>query len=89
MIAVDDQYPAERLPSLYREVLDAVARLERAGERSTAWEIRTQAVRVYSTRWDDHGRRRLERLAADARESLARSQHAAAMVALTGSSEIV
>jgi hypothetical protein len=85
---MDDQSPAELLPSLYREVLDAVARLERAGERAVAWDIRQKALQVYSTRWDAYGRRTLERLAVDARASLARSPRAA-VPALAGSTEPV
>ncbi len=68
---MDDQTPAERLPGLYREVLEVVTRLERAGERGAAWDIRCKALNVYSTRWDDHGRRSLERLCKDARSRLA------------------
>jgi hypothetical protein len=83
---VDDQSPAELLPSLYREVLDAVTRLERVGERSVAWDIRRKALEVYSTRWDAHGRRKLERLAAEARTSLARSPREA-VAPLAGSTE--
>jgi hypothetical protein len=69
---MEDQIPAELLPSLYREVLDVVARLERAGGRAEALEIRQKAVRVYSTRWDEHGRRSLLRLAAEGRARLER-----------------
>jgi hypothetical protein len=83
---MDDQSPAELLPSLYREVLDVVTRLERAGERVVAWEIRRKALRVYSTHWDEHGRRSLERLAAEGRSRLARSPRAA-VAALAGSTE--
>lgn len=83
---MDDQSPAELLPSLYRDVLDAVTRLERAGQRSTAWEIRRKALTAYSTHWDERGRRTLVRLAADARTSLARSP-AAAVAPMTGTTE--
>ncbi len=83
---MDEQTAAERLPSLYREVLDAVTRLERAGERSIAFEIRRKAVRVYSTRWDEHGRRNLERLGREARASLEASPRAA-IASLAGSTE--
>ena len=70
---MDDHNPAEKLPELYRAVLEAVARLERAGERRSAYEIRRKAVRTYSTRWDDGGRRRLQRLERDAKVRLAAS----------------
>jgi hypothetical protein len=69
---MEDQIPAELLPSLYREVLDVVARLERAGGRAEAFEIRQKALRVYSTRWDERGRQSLVRLAADGRARLER-----------------
>ena len=59
---MDDRIPAEALPSLYRAVLETVARLERAGERAYAFELRRKAAKTYSTRWDEHGRRTLERL---------------------------
>ena len=39
---MDDHIPAEELPTLYRAVLETVARLERAGERDFAWDIRQQ-----------------------------------------------
>lgn len=51
--------PAEDLPALYRAILDGIADLERAGQHREAALIRTEATRVYSTSWDDAGRRRL------------------------------
>jgi hypothetical protein len=84
---MDDQNPAEVLPGLYRAVLDAVARLERVGERHAAYEIRQQALRVYSTRWDEQGRRKLQRLEQDAKLRLAANPCAAARAALCGSGE--
>jgi hypothetical protein len=69
---MEDQIPAELLPSLYREVLDVVARLERAGGRAEAFDIRRRALKVYSTRWDEHGRQQLTKLAAEGRVRLDR-----------------
>ena len=68
---MDDQTPAEILPSLYREVLETVARLERAGQREVAYEIRRRALLAYSAQWDDQGRRSLEKLNREARGVLA------------------
>lgn len=59
---MDDLALAEQLPTLYRSILDGVARLERAGERGEAGRIRRDATRAYSTAWDDRNRRRLEQL---------------------------
>ena len=53
---------AEVLPELYRAILDAVARLEAAGERPRAARLRRDATAAYSRAWDDRARRRLEAL---------------------------
>jgi hypothetical protein len=84
---MDDQIPAEVLPSLYREVLDAVGRLERAGQREAAWEIRRRALVAYSTRWDAHGRRALERLGREARALLVSKHVATGTTALSTGTE--
>ena len=83
---MDDQTPAEILPSLYRDVLETVARLERAGQREYAWEIRRKASIAYSAHWDAHGRRALEKLNREAREMLA-SKHVAAAAAMAAGTE--
>lgn len=63
---MDQTIPAADMPLLYREVLDAVARLERLGDRARAYEIRRRAIRTYSARWDASGSRALRKLAAEA-----------------------
>ena len=73
---MDEHTPAEELPTLYRAVLETVARLERAGEREFAWEIRQKAARTYSTHWDERGRRTLLRLDRDAQARLETTRHA-------------
>lgn len=50
---------AERLPRLYRAVLDAVAELEAHGHRQEAAAIRSEATAAYSRAWNLAAERRL------------------------------
>ena len=59
---MDPNSPAEDLPTLYRAILDRVAFLESAGDRSQAARVRRQATAAYSRAWDDRARRELETL---------------------------
>jgi len=76
---MDDRNPAEELPELYRSVLDVLAKLDRAGERRAAYELRRRATRIYATRWNDGGRRALQKTLRDAEHQLASSSRAAAL----------
>jgi hypothetical protein len=84
---MDAHSPAEELPTLYRAVLETVARLERAGERSFAFDVRQKALHTYSTRWDEGGRRSLIRLDRDAQARLQASNRAVARTAIARTSE--
>jgi hypothetical protein len=53
---------AEDLPTLYRAILDRVAQLEAAGDRSEARRVRQSATAAYSRAWDDRAHRELESL---------------------------
>lgn len=53
---------AEDLPTLYRAILDRVALLETAGDRSEARRVRQHATAAYSRAWDERARRELESL---------------------------
>ena len=81
---MDTQTPAEVLPSLYRDVLETVARLERAGQREVAWDIRRRALQAYSTQWNPKGRRSLEKLNREARGVLASKAVGASSALATG-----
>jgi hypothetical protein len=56
---------AERLPELYRAILDAVVELERRGARREAADTRRSQPRAYRV-WDAKAERRLLRLHAEA-----------------------
>ena len=47
-----DQTIAETLPRLYRDVLDALARLEQLGAMDDAARLRSEAIAAYSRAWD-------------------------------------
>ena len=70
---------------LYREVLDGVARLERAGDRPAAYDLRRRAIAAYSSRWDERGRRALEKLVADSHAKIAATQRSGAVAPLAES----
>ena len=53
---------AEDLPTLYRAILDRVALLEAAGDRTEARHVRQRATAAYSRAWDDRALRELESL---------------------------
>jgi hypothetical protein len=59
---MDPKSAAEELPALYRALLDRIAQIDAAGERSRGYKIRTEATRIYSRAWDDRARRGLEAL---------------------------
>jgi hypothetical protein len=78
---MDDRNPAEVLPLVYREALDALARLEAAGD-SAAYDLRERAHRTYATRWDDGGLRALRRIVREADARLTPSRRNAQAEAL-------
>lgn len=59
---MDSKSAAEELPALYRAVLDRIAQIDAAGQRSVGYRIRAEATRIYSRAWDDRARRGLEEL---------------------------
>jgi hypothetical protein len=80
---MDDRNPAEVLPEVYRSVLDAASRLERIGERASAYELRRRALKIYSGRWNERGLVAMRRVVRDAELACAASPHAAALGPLT------
>lgn len=61
-LTMEPNSPADDLPALYRAILDRVAELEAAGQRSEATLVRADATRAYSRAWDGKARRQLEAL---------------------------
>jgi hypothetical protein len=59
---MESMSPAEELPALYRALLDRVAQIEAEGRRTAAYRLRSEAMRIYSRRWDDRARRALQDL---------------------------
>jgi hypothetical protein len=59
---MDPNSRAEDLPTLYRAILDRIAILEAAGDRTAAGRVRQQATAAYSRAWDERARRDLESL---------------------------
>jgi hypothetical protein len=84
---VDESSPAFDLPPLYRDVLDGIARLERVGERRTAARIRRDAIATYSGRWDERGRKRMERLVGECAKLVRDHPQAERLAALYPSGE--
>jgi hypothetical protein len=70
--------PSTDLPALYRAVLDGIAELERRGQRSTAAQIRRDAIAAYSAAWDDHHRALLASLTVRVKRELDRPSRARA-----------
>jgi hypothetical protein len=63
---MDQPTISDLLPVLYRSVLDAVADLERAGQRREAASIRADATAAYSNAWNAVAAQRLRGLLARA-----------------------
>jgi hypothetical protein len=59
---MDPKTASEELPELYRALLDRIAQIDAAGQRSLGYRIRAEATRIYSRAWDDRARRGLEAL---------------------------
>jgi hypothetical protein len=59
---MDPKNVAEELPELYRALLDRIAQIDAAGHRALGYQIRRDAIRIYSRAWDERARRGLESL---------------------------
>jgi hypothetical protein len=62
------EFAPERVPALYRHVLDALDRLEHGPSRREAVALRRQAIEAYSRGWDLQGWRRLLQIEERARQ---------------------
>jgi hypothetical protein len=72
---MDPNAAAEEIPELYRAILDRVAALEAAGDRSTAAHVRSSATRAYSRAWDERALRELTELLGRAQRPTAAERH--------------
>ena len=59
-----DQSVAEVVPRTYRDILDALSRLEHLDAWEEAARLRSRAVATYARRWDPGTLRALERILA-------------------------
>lgn len=69
----------ERMPRLYRAVLDGVSELERRGERAVAARFRADARRAYTV-WDARAEERMRQIL----DRLDRQLHGRGRVAMAG-----
>jgi hypothetical protein len=60
---VDTPPIAESFPERYRRVLDRISELEAAGRHHEGDDVRRDAIRAYSRRWNEQTARRLDSLA--------------------------
>lgn len=59
---MDPKSASDELPELYRALLDRVAQLDAAGQRSAGLRLRRESTRIYSRAWDERARRGLQEL---------------------------
>jgi hypothetical protein len=78
---------AERLPALYRSILEVIGELERRGDRAAAVRARAAATLAYRI-WDDAAERRLTRLHSDLLRSTGMAAAAPARRADDGASDV-
>ena len=70
---------AEEHPAVYRSILDRVAELERVGQRREALRVRTTAIEIYSSGWDQSSLARLVELRERADREIARRRRTYAL----------